>query len=232
LWHWLISKFWDLILIRLWYWSDNLCKLFTDQWRGSLGIRNSESCWFTEEIGTYMRCWKSPGDLPLPKKFSMYRLCIKSSIEVLKYNRILHTFLGKTGWSPMSDRTFMSFREWSAAQRAKRNKNLRKAQISVESYLVYQSVSQKSILCDVYFITLNDIDNIINIKSHENREQVLRGSYIRSWERPGDLPWVIELLCLFTSGAQRNERKETKISFTSGRSPIWGVSWRKILYSQ
>jgi hypothetical protein len=59
----------------------------------------------------------------IPKKFSMYRLCIKSSIEVLKYNRILHTFLGKTGWSPMSDRTFMSFREWSAAQRAKRNKN-------------------------------------------------------------------------------------------------------------
>ena len=36
-----------------------------------------------------------------------------------------------------------------------------KAQISVESYLVYQSVSQKSILCDVYFITLNDIDLII-----------------------------------------------------------------------
>jgi hypothetical protein len=21
--------------------------------------------WFTEEIGTYMRCWESPGDLPL-----------------------------------------------------------------------------------------------------------------------------------------------------------------------
>jgi hypothetical protein len=38
---------------------------------------------------------------------------------------------------------------------------LRKAQISVESYLVYQSVSLKSILCDVYFITLNDIDLII-----------------------------------------------------------------------
>jgi hypothetical protein len=32
---------------------------------------------------------------------------------------------------------------------------VRKAQISVESYLVYQSVSQKSILCDVYFIALN-----------------------------------------------------------------------------
>ena len=42
------------------------------------------------------------------------------------------------------------------------NKTLvRKAQISVESYLVYQSVSQKSILCDVYFITLNDINLII-----------------------------------------------------------------------
>ena len=28
--------------------------------------RNSrESCWFTEEIGTYMRCWENPGDLPL-----------------------------------------------------------------------------------------------------------------------------------------------------------------------
>ena len=32
---------------------------------GSLGVRDSESCWFTEEIGTYMRCWESPGDLPL-----------------------------------------------------------------------------------------------------------------------------------------------------------------------
>jgi hypothetical protein len=38
------------------------------------------------------------------------------------------------------------------------------------------------------------------------------GSYIRSWERPGDLPRVIEILCLFESGAQRNERKETNIS--------------------
>jgi hypothetical protein len=41
------------------------CKLVTDQWRGSLGVSDSESCWFTEEIGTYMRCWESPGDLPL-----------------------------------------------------------------------------------------------------------------------------------------------------------------------
>ena len=37
---------------------------------------------------------------------------------------------------------------------------VRKAQISVESYLVYQSVSQKSILCDVNFIALNDINLI------------------------------------------------------------------------
>jgi hypothetical protein len=40
-------------------------QLVTDQWRASLGVRDSESCWFTEEIGTYMRCWESPGDLPL-----------------------------------------------------------------------------------------------------------------------------------------------------------------------
>jgi hypothetical protein len=38
---------------------------------------------------------------------------------------------------------------------------VRKDQISIESYLVYQSVSQKSTLFDVYFITLNDIDLII-----------------------------------------------------------------------
>ena len=29
----------------------------------------------------------------------------------------------------------------------------------------------------------------------------LIGSYIRSWERPGDLQRVIEILCLFASGA-------------------------------
>jgi hypothetical protein len=95
----------------------------------------------------------------------------------VKTNRFLHTFLGKTRWSSTSDRNCMSFREWSVAKRAKRNKNfyhewkitrafptthvstyiflVRKAQISVESYFVYQSVSQKSILCDVYFIMLN-----------------------------------------------------------------------------
>ena len=49
--------------------------------------------------------------------------------------------------------------------------------------------------------------------------QDIIGSYIRSWERPGDLPLMIEMLCLCTSGVQRNERKETNISITSGRSP-------------
>jgi hypothetical protein len=37
---------------------------------------------------------------------------------------------------------------------------VRKTQISVESYLVYQSVSLMSILCDVNFIALNDINLI------------------------------------------------------------------------
>ena len=54
----------------------------------------------------------------------------------------------------------------------------------------------------------------------------LIGSYIRSWERPGDLPRVIEMLCLFASGAQRNERKDTKISITRGRSP--GLSQQRM----
>ena len=52
------------------------------------------------------------------------------------------------------------------------------------------------------------------------------GSYIRSWERPGDLPRVIEILCLFASGAQRNDRKDTKISITRGRSP--GLSQQRM----
>jgi hypothetical protein len=52
-----------------------------------------------------------------------------------------------------------------------------------------------------------------------NKNANLIGSYIRSWEKPGDLPRVIEILCLFASGTQRNERKDTKISITLGRSP-------------
>ena len=43
---------------------------------------------------------------------------------------------------------------------------------------------------------------------HQRRHIRIIGSYIRSWERPGDLPRVIEILCLFASGAQRNERKD------------------------
>jgi hypothetical protein len=44
-------------------------------------------------------------------------------LENSQINRFLHTFLGKTGWSSTSDINFMSFREWSAAKRAKRHKN-------------------------------------------------------------------------------------------------------------
>ena len=52
------------------------------------------------------------------------------------------------------------------------------------------------------------------------------GSYIRSWERPGDLPRVIQILCLFATGAQRNERKDSTISITNGRSP--GLSQQRM----
>ena len=61
----LVNFMWCVFHNAQWYWSDNVCKLVTDQWRASLGVRDSESCWFTEEIGTYMRCWESPRDLPL-----------------------------------------------------------------------------------------------------------------------------------------------------------------------
>jgi hypothetical protein len=37
---------------------------------------------------------------------------------------------------------------------------------------------------------------------------------------------VIEIVCLFASEAQRNERKETKISIASGRSP--GLSQQRM----
>jgi hypothetical protein len=60
-----VNFMWCVFHNAQWYWSDSLCKLVTDQWRGSLGVRGSESCWFTKEIGTYMRCEESPGDLPL-----------------------------------------------------------------------------------------------------------------------------------------------------------------------
>jgi hypothetical protein len=48
--------------------------------------------------------------------------CLMKENTVLS-NRFLHTFLGKTGGSFTSYRNFISFREWSAAKRAKRNKN-------------------------------------------------------------------------------------------------------------
>jgi hypothetical protein len=40
-----------------------------------------------------------------------------------KIRWFLHTFLGKTGWSSTSDINCVSFREWSASERAKRNTN-------------------------------------------------------------------------------------------------------------
>ena len=51
----------------------------------------------------------------------------------------------------------------------------------------------------------------------------LIGSYIRSWERPCDLPRVIEILCLFASGAHVSTyffRKPTTFTIAnSQRSP-------------
>ena len=42
---------------------------------------------------------------------------------------------------------------------------------------------------------------------------ILIGSYIRSWERPGDLPRVIEIVCLFASGnSETSEKKQTFLS--------------------
>jgi hypothetical protein len=66
----------------------------------------------------------------------------------------------------------------------------------------------------------------IDIEFSQKATTRLIGSYIRSWEKPGDLVRVIEIVCLFASGAQQNERKETKISITSGRSP--GLSQQRI----
>jgi hypothetical protein len=38
-----------------WYWSDNLCKLVTDQWRGSLGVQNIYKTVLTSFFRTYLR---------------------------------------------------------------------------------------------------------------------------------------------------------------------------------
>jgi hypothetical protein len=87
-----------------WYWSDNLCKLVTDQWQGSLGVHDSESCWFTEEIGTYMRCWESLGDLPLVieicisfRSFRCAPLAKRHKISIT-HGRSPSLFLNKAYW--------------------------------------------------------------------------------------------------------------------------------------
>ena len=46
----------------------------------------------------------------------------------------------------------------------------------------------------------------------------LIGSFIRWYGRPVDLPRVIEMLCLFTSGAQRNEWKTRWCSISTHNS--------------
>jgi hypothetical protein len=76
--HWRMTSKVRVFHNAQWYWSDNLCKLVTDQWRASLGVRDSESCWFTEEMCTYMRCWESPGDLPL-----VIEICFFSLVNIL-----------------------------------------------------------------------------------------------------------------------------------------------------
>ena len=60
--------------------------------------------------------------------------------------------------------------------------------------------------------------NIMCRKKSRSVEKRLIGSFIRWYGRPVDLPRVIEILCLFTSGAQRNEWKDIKKIITSGRS--------------
>jgi hypothetical protein len=71
---------------KSWWWCFVICKLVTDQWRASLGVRNSESCWFTEEIGTYMRCWESPGDLPLVRVKRGVKNHNSPHIKLINYN--------------------------------------------------------------------------------------------------------------------------------------------------
>ena len=75
-------------------------------------------------------------------------------------------------------------------------------------------------------MTSHPLRNVFEAMMEKGQDFRLIGSYIRSWERPGDLPRVIEMLCLFASGAQRNERKDTTISITSGRSP--GLSQQRM----
>jgi hypothetical protein len=117
---------------------------------------------------------------------------------------------------------------------------VRKAQISVEIYLIYQSVSQKSILCDVYFITLNFMILIwcfmpISYCSTDQWRRSLgvrdsescwfteeRGTYMRCWESPGDLTLLIEFFVSFRSFRYAPLAKRHNISIPRGRSP--GIS--------
>jgi hypothetical protein len=57
----------------------------------------------------------------------------------------------------------------------------------------------------------------------------LIGSYMHSWERPGDLPRVIEMLCLFASGAKRNKNfyHEWKITLAFPTTHVSTYFFRK-----
>jgi hypothetical protein len=93
-----VNFMWCVFHNAQWYWSDNLCKLVTDQLRGSLGVRDSESCWFTEEIGTYMRCWESPGDLPLVIEIFVSFPCFICVLEINGKKHKLSSFYRTIKW--------------------------------------------------------------------------------------------------------------------------------------
>jgi hypothetical protein len=147
-----------------------------------------------------------------------YRNRLKCLLLGVEINRFLHTFLGKTRWSSTSDRNCMSFRKWSAAKRVKRHNNF----LHVLSLLV--GVTKVNFMwCVFHNAQWNWSDNVCKLVTDQWRASLgVRDSESCwfteeiGWERPGDLPRVIEIVCLFASGAQRNERKDTTISITSG----------------
>jgi hypothetical protein len=55
--------------------------------------------------------------------------------------------------------------------------------------------------------TRRSLPNYFDMTSYHWNVRLI-GFYIRSLESPGDLPRVIEILCLFASGAQRNSEKK------------------------
>ena len=58
----------------------------------------------------------------------------------------------------------------------------------------------------------------------------LIGSFIHWYGRPVDLPRVIEILCLFTNGAQRNEWKDIKKLYHEWKTQRCSISTHKSTY--